>query len=50
MSMYNFDRNVNPKQANSGKNDNTDIEDVFQIRKELKVERQRARAEQEITK
>ena len=51
MSLHNFDGNNQQKtESKSGKKENADIEDVFQIRKELRVERQRVRAEQQISK
>ena len=49
MSQYNVDPNKKEK-LDPNKAPNAEIEEVFQVRRELKVQRQMARAEQMVTK
>ena len=50
MTMYNFDENGNLKVERREKDDEKDQEQLFQMQKELRVERQRVKMEKEAIK
>ena len=50
MTMYNFDEDGNLKVERKEKDDEKDQEQLFQMRKELQVERQRVKMEKEAMK